>query len=372
MTLEKEILDYLQLINTDGIGPKTFSQLTERFGSAANALSQLPPRYRACDRRFAEQELALAQKLGVHILIDTDSAYPQALRAVADHPPLLYVKGNVEILTQTPALAVVGSRSASINGRKLASKISYDLTNQGVLIVSGMARGIDSAAHKGALFASNNHGATIAVLGTGVDVPYPAENQSLYEQIAAQGCIVSELPLRTTPQAANFPRRNRIISGLSAGVLVIEANLHSGSLITAYTAAEQGREVMAIPGSPLDGRSQGANKLIKDGAFLVEGVDDIIPVLQSAAPRHRVSRPAPCQQELFTSPLDNTPKLDNIPEQAAEKTSIIDYITADGVYIDEIIETANLDSAVVATELLELELEGRIIRQAGSKVALIK
>lgn len=372
MDATEEILDCLQLINTENIGPKTFLQLVSKYGSAAKALQNLPKNYTPCDRDKAEKELRLAQHLGIKILIYTSPDYPQSLLNIPDFPPVLYALGKTEILNHQPCIAIVGSRNASINGRKLASKIAYDLTNENIITVSGMARGIDSSAHKGALYACDKQGATIAVLGTGVDVPYPAENKELYEQIRRQGCIVSEFPIGTTPQANNFPRRNRIISGLSAGVLIVEANLHSGSLITAGTAAEQGREVMAIPGSPLEGRSQGTNKLIKDGATLVESAENIIDILKqshiSSLPPQRVHiSPLP-----ETIPLDNGAKTDNIPQKKKTPSSIIDFLTVDGVDIDEIIEASGLDSATVTAELLYLELEGKITRQPGNKAALIK
>jgi len=370
MASDDEILDYLQLINTENIGPKTFLQLIAKFGSADQALRNLPPRYKLFSRRDAEQELSLAQHLKIKILTSVSPEYPQALLTIPDYPPILYVKGRTDILNNYPGVAIVGSRNASINGRKLSSKIAYDLTEQDVIIISGMARGIDTSAHKGAMYAKNKCGSTIAVLGTGADIPYPDENKELYQQIAAQGCILSELPFGTMPVAGNFPRRNRIISGLSAGVLVTEANLHSGSLITAYTAVEQGREVMAVPGSPLEGRSQGTNKLIKDGAFLVENADDIISVLQhsySPVPHKKI---IPEQSDLLTIPLDNETKIDNIPQK--KTSAVIDFITVDGVLVDEIIETSGLDSATVNAELLYLELEGKISRQSGNKVALIK
>lgn len=370
MANKEEILDYLQLINTNGIGPKTFHQLSEKYGSVHQAIKNLPSKYNLWNRDLAQKEFDLANHLGVKIIISNSSEYPQALLNIPDYPPVLYAKGNYTLLNSTMSLAIVGSRNASINGRKLASKIAYDLTNQGVLIVSGMARGIDSSSHKGALYACNQQGGTIAVLGTGVDIPYPDENKELYEQICRQGCVISEFPLNTKPQANNFPRRNRIISGLSNGVLVVEANLHSGSLITAYTAAEQNREVMAVPGSPLDGRSQGTNKLIKDGAYLVENAEDIINILQTNSLAQTTQHKLSPQPDLLTTPLDNDIKIDNIPQQ--KTSSVMDYLTHEGVDIDEIIQASGLDSAVVNAELLYLELEGKISRQPGNKVALIK
>jgi len=372
MATEKEILDYLQLINTENIGAKTFSQLINKYGSAERALAELPSRYKPYSRTKAQEELSLAKHLGIHVLISTDKSYPQSLLNIVDYPPVLYAKGDISLLNNNICIAIVGSRNASINGRKLASKIAYDLSSQGIIIVSGMARGIDASAHKGAMHALNQQGPTIAVLGTGVDVPYPIENEDIYQQISQQGCIISEFPINTSPLASNFPRRNRIISGLSNGILVAEANLHSGSLITAYTAVEQGREIMALPGSPIDNRSQGANKLIKDGAYLVENAEDIISIIQNTHIHRNIKITTPVQNDLFTKPLDNEVKIDNIPQQKTKKSQIIDFLTVDGVYVDEIIQESGLDSAIVTTELLELELEGIIYRLPGNKVALIK
>ncbi|MBQ8465038.1 MAG: DNA-processing protein DprA [Alphaproteobacteria bacterium] len=374
MDLKEEILDYIQLINTENIGPKKFLQFVNEFGSAKQALQNLPPRYKAADRKFAVQEMSLANHLGIKILISTMPEYPQALLNIPDYPPVLYALGHYEILNMPSVCAIVGSRNASVNGRKLASKLAYELTNQNILVVSGMARGIDTSAHKGALYAQEQTGPTVAVLGTGIDIAYPAENTDLYQQIAQNGCLISEFSIGTKPQANNFPRRNRIISGLSNGIVVIEANSHSGSLITAYTAAEQGREVMAIPGSPLDGRSGGTNKLIKEGAALVENAEDIIAILQNSHISKPQFQPVRAQKDndLFTTPLDNKTKIDNIPEQKNSTAGIINYVTPEGVDIDEIIEATGLDSATVNAELLYLEIDGRISRQSGNKVALIK
>lgn len=242
------------------------------------------------------------------------------------------------------------------------------------MIVSGMARGIDTAAHKGAMFALNRTGSTVAVLGTGIDIAYPAENQKLCEQIAGQGAVISEFPLGTEPSAGNFPRRNRIVSALTDGTLVVEASLHSGSLITARLALEQGRDVFAVPGFPTDERSAGPNKLIKDGAFLVENAEDILNVLSADARRKIPRTPRPVQTDLFVKPLDKESKTADIPDTASpdRETDILSLLTPAGVYVDELIRVSGLDSAAVSLRLLELEMEGRIERQVGNKVALIK
>lgn len=254
---DTEILARLRLINTDGIGPVTFYKLLKTCRSAENALRSLPPKFHPAPLAAAEREISLARAKGIKILAFDNPEYPQKLRELEDAPPFLYVKGRTDILNRSPAVSVVGARNASINGRKLASRIAYDLTGAGVLIVSGMARGIDAASHKGAMYALEQNGPTVAVLGTGADIVYPAENFSLYEQIAAQGAVISEFPLGTEAQSGNFPRRNRIVSALADAVLVVEAGIHSGSLITARLALEQGRDVFAVPGSPVEARAAG-------------------------------------------------------------------------------------------------------------------
>lgn len=326
MAAENKILDYIQLINSANIGPVTFYKLLRQYGSAEAA------------------------------------------------PPIIYVRGQINCLRQPLSLSIVGARNASLNGRKLASQISCELTSQGIMIVSGMARGIDTAAHKGAMFALNRSGSTVAVLGTGIDIAYPAENQKLCEQIAGQGAVISEFPLGTEPSAGNFPRRNRIVSALTDGTLVVEASLHSGSLITARLALEQGRDVFAVPGFPTDERSAGPNKLIKDGAFLVENAEDILNVLSADARRKIPQTPRPVQTDLFVKPLDKESKTADIPDTASpdRETDILSLLTPAGVYVDELIRVSGLDSAAVSLRLLELEMEGRIERQVGNKVALIK
>ena len=376
MASTQEIIDFIRLINTENIGPITFYKLLQKYKSVSSALKHLPQRFTPYPSTLAQKELELAHKLGIHILTFADDAYPQRLRHIADAPPILYVKGNPECLNPEKSLAIAGARNASLPGRKLASQIAFDLSNAGVMVVSGLARGIDTSAHKGALYANNQTGATIAVLGTGVDVIYPKENTATYELIAAQGAIVSEFPLGTQPSAANFPRRNRIISGLSDGTLIIEATLHSGSLITAGFALEQGREVYALPGSPNDARSHGPNKLIKEGATLIETAQDILETLTS----HDFKRATPKvkQGDLFAKPLDKEVKIANIPDtqspllSSSRQTDILQYLTPEGVGIDEIIRISGLDSSTLSLQLLELELDGKIEYLAGNKVALIK
>lgn len=375
---DEEIIDWIQLINSENVGPITFYKLLQQYKSAKSALSNLPPKCKLFPRSEAKKEVELAKSKGIQILTINDSQYPENLKQIEDAPPVLYVKGNPEILNHPVSISIVGARNASINGRKLASKIAYDLTNNDVVVISGMARGIDSAAHKGAMHALNQQGPTIAVLGTGVDVIYPSENKDLYAQITTQGVVISEFALGTEPQANNFPRRNRIVSALSSGTLVVEATLHSGSLITSRLALEQGKDIFAIPGSPNDDRSQGPNQLIKDGAILVENANDIINIL-SVNNNHQIKSytnkyKENLKENLFDKPIDKPLKTDNIlnTENMLAKRPIIEYLSTTGVYVDEIIRDSGLDSASVSMELLELEMSGIIERQVGNKVALIK
>lgn len=374
MAAENKILDYIQLINSANIGPVTFYKLLRQYGSAEAALAALPAGRRTFSRSAAQKEFELARRQNIRLLAFDDPEYPENLRAAEDAPPVIYVRGQINCLRQPLSLSIVGARNASLNGRKLASQISCELTSQGIMIVSGMARGIDTAAHKGAMFALNRSGSTVAVLGTGIDIAYPAENQKLCEQIAGQGAVISEFPLGTEPSAGNFPRRNRIVSALTDGTLVVEASLHSGSLITARLALEQGRDVFAVPGFPTDERSAGPNKLIKDGAFLVENAEDILNVLSADARRKIPQTPRPVQTNLFVKPLDKESKTADIPDTASpdRETDILSLLTPAGVYVDELIRVSGLDSAAVSLRLLELEMEGRIERQVGNKVALIK
>ena len=366
---KEEIIDVIQLINSENVGPITFYKLIDMYGSVRLALDNLHKHKKIIpfSRKKAENEFMRAQSMGVKLICFSDELYPDNLKSLDDAPPILYVLGNERLLQHSFALSIVGARNASINGRKTASRIAFDLTNNNVLIVSGMASGIDSAAHKGALYAKEQYGTTIAVLGTGIDVIYPQQNKALYEQIISQGLIISEFPLGTQPQAANFPRRNRIVAALGLGTLVVEATLHSGSLITAKMALEQGRDIFAIPGSPNEARAAGPNKLIKDGAILVENADDILEYL-SAANQKTINRIPKASKKVQNSLFETPEKKEIINSES----SILDYLNHDGVYVDEIIRESGLSASEVAAALLDLELDGRIERICGNKVALIK
>lgn len=369
---EDKLIDWIQLINTDGIGPVRFYKLLEQYGTAAEGLKALALKQALFSRKSAEYELEKAARLQVKIIAKGDENYPENFNQLNDAPPVIYVRGRTDILNYPAMISIVGARNASVNGRKIASKIAYDLTESEIIVVSGMARGIDAAAHKGALFAKKEHGTTIAVLGTGVDVAYPKENQGLYEQICAQGAVVSEFALGTQPQAANFPRRNRLVSALSAGTLVVEASLNSGSLITARMALEQGKDIFAVPGSPLEGRSAGCNQLIRDGAYLTESAEDILNTL--AFTQNRQIK-AFAEVDLFANPLDKEQKSDNIPLQtekadAVSDLPLTDLIPATGIEIDELIRLAGQDTARTMMQITELELEGIVERSGGSTLFL--
>ena len=369
---EDKLIDWIQLINTDGIGPVRFYKLLEQYGTAAESLKALVAKQALFSRKSAEYELEKAARLQVKIIAKGDENYPENFNQLNDAPPVIYIRGRTDILNYPAMISIVGARNASVNGRKIASKIAYDLTESEIIVVSGMARGIDAAAHKGALFAKKEHGTTIAVLGAGVDVAYPKENQGLYEQICAQGAIISEFALGTQPQAANFPRRNRLVSALSAGTLVVEASLNSGSLITARMALEQGKDIFAVPGSPLEGRSAGCNQLIRDGAYLTESAEDILNTL--AFTQNRQIK-AFAEVDLFANPLDKEQKSDNIPLQtekadAVSDLPLTDLIPATGIEIDELIRLAGQDTARTMMQITELELEGIVERSGGSTLFL--
>lgn len=299
-----------------------------------------------------ERELALAREKGVSLVTVEDASYPRLLLDIYDRPPLLYVKGN--LVEDEATIAVVGSRAATTYGKFLTERLCRELAQYGFTIVSGMARGIDAAAHRGALSAN---GRTIAVLGCGIDVYYPLENKKLYDEIAANGAVVTEYPFGTQPHAANFPMRNRIISGLSLGVVVVEATDKSGSLITARTALEQGREVFAVPGAVDSPGSKGTHRLIKEGAKLVEGIDDIVEELQ---PHLRKTSPTPQRPEQ----ADVRRRVDEKPLGERERT-ILNLLSEGAVDVDTLIDKTGLDTNEVLTILLGLELGGYVEQKPG-------
>jgi DNA processing protein len=370
-----ERLDWLRLIRTENVGPVTFYQLLHRFGSAGAALEALPSlanrggrhaRLALFPRAAAEREIAALDKAGATILAWGEPHYPAALAAIDDAPPLLAVRGDPTLLNR-PAIAVVGARNASANGRRLARELAGELGRHGYLVASGLARGIDAAAHLGALASG-----TVAVLAGGVDIVYPPENQELYEALVERGAVVAEPAFGTVPQARHFPRRNRIISGLSLGILVVEAAARSGSLITARFALDQGREVFAVPGSPLDPRCRGTNDLIRRGATLTESVEDIVQQLPPLLPS--VAHRPPTLSELPAWP---GPSAVEVPAQTlgeprdSARAQITERLGPAPVAVDELVRQCHLSPAMVVTILLELELAGRLERHPGNQVSLL-
>lgn len=349
----------------------TFYALLRRFGSAAAALDALPRLSRpviAMSRREAAAELAAIERLGGRVVCWGEPLYPSALAAVEDAPPVLTVLGHAEMLL-APMVAVVGARNASANGRRLAHELAAGLGDSGIVVVSGLARGIDAAAHLGAL-----EKGSVAVVAGGVDIVYPEENRDLHNALARDGAILAELPLGTEPQARHFPRRNRIISGLALGIVVVEAAAKSGSLITARYALEQGREVFAVPGSPLDPRSRGTNDLLRNGATLTETAADILdqlgPLLQGRLPAPQIVPAQPRLPLRQIAPREAMPAAGAAVSEDSALDLIIEKLSPTPVAVDELVRQCQLSAAAVATLLLELELAGRVERHPGNLVSL--
>jgi len=363
----------LRLARTPGIGPGQLARLMARHGSATTALGALeelgPGTVRLADPAKVEAEIAATLDAGARFLARGDPDYPEALAAAEQAPWVLTVKGDPALLGDR-LVGMVGARNASAGGRKLAREIAAGLAGEGVGVVSGLARGIDTAAHEGAI----GHGVTVAVVATGIDVVYPAENAELAAAIAASGVIVTERPFGAKPQASQFPRRNRLISGLAQGVLVVEAAPRSGSLITARFAADQGREVMAVPGSPLDERHRGTNRLLREGAHLVESAADVLAVLApfavasakaAAPPRAATPRPQP-KRETFPPPASAT-----APTAGELEAEIRARLALEPVPVDELIRQCHASPAQVQNALMDLELAGEVERHSGNRVSLV-
>ena len=339
----QERLDWLRLARTETVGPVTFYALLRRFGSARASLQALPRLSRpvvAMSLRDVEAELTALARLGARLVCWGEPDYPAALATVEDAPPVLTVLGNPALL-QMPIVAVVGARNASANGRRIASELSTGLGEAGIVVGSGMARGIDAAAHLGALDSGS-----VAVVAGGADIVYPEENRGLYDALVERGAVVAELPLGTEPQARHFPRRNRIISGMARGVVVVEAAAKSGSLITARFALEQGRDVMAVPGSILGGRNRGSHALLKDGAKVVETADDILEELGWARPGE---------------PL-------KISGNSFGQDDLLAKLTPGEAYgVDELSATVGLTGSSLLSRLTEWEMDGRLVKTAGGR-----
>jgi len=364
---DEERLDWLRLIRSENVGPVTFYNLLRYYGSARAALQRLPElarrggrkrTVRLCSAAAAEHEMKALAKAGARLVAVGEPDYPRPLAAIDDAPPLIAMRGDPRMAGRR-CVALVGARNASANGRRLAAQLAGALGEAGLVVVSGLARGIDAAAHEAALGTG-----TVAVVAGGVDVVYPRETAGLHDEIAARGAILAEQPVGTEPQGRHFPRRNRIISGLSLGTVVVEAAPRSGSLITARMALEQGREVFAVPGSPLDPRSRGANNLIREGATLTESVDDILRVIEpQMAARRAHAAPA------MTAPAAPSEATADADETA--RAAVLELLSPEPAAVDELIRGCHMTAPVIATVLLELELAGRIERHPGNRVSLI-
>ncbi|MBX3570867.1 MAG: DNA-processing protein DprA [Mesorhizobium sp.] len=362
---DRQRLNWLRLIRTDNIGPATFRDLINRFGSAETAIEMLPelarqgggirlPRVPSVAE--AEAEAEQARKAGARFVAIGEPDYPAMLRRVENPPPLIAVKGNADVFV-LPPVAIVGARNASLAGIRFARMLASDLGREGFAIVSGLARGIDTAAHEGSLSTGG-----IAVLAGGLDRPYPPENADLMETLTANGAAVSEMPFGWEPRARDFPRRNRIIAGLSLGLVVVEAALRSGSLISARMAGDLGRLVFAVPGSPLDPRAAGTNGLLKDGATLVTEARDVIEAISP-----QIGRPAG-EPDTFEEPPDFTA---TPPPGDSDRERVIEALGPVPTGVDEIIRHTGLHPAQVFMILLELDLAGRLERHAGGQVSLL-
>lgn len=360
MLAQEEAFARIRLLRSLNVGPVSYRQLLRRFGSALTALEALPDlagrggaQYRAAPEDRVVKEIAAVRASGARYLFHDGADYPALLAELDSAPPILTCRGDAKLAAR-PCVAIVGARNASAAAVKLARQFASDLAEAGIIVVSGLARGIDGAAHRAAL-----GGGTIGVIASGIDIAYPPEHLDLQEEVATRGLLLAEQPPGTEPLARHFPSRNRIIAGLAAGTVVVEAAPKSGSLITARLAGEAGREVMAVPGSPLEPRSQGCNQLIRDGAVLVQSAAEVIELVSSfdGTPRSAFRESA--------SGFDAMP--DDLGEAPADVTTLL---TTAPVAVDELIRQSGESPAAVQLALLELELAGRLVRHAAGRVSL--
>lgn len=374
MLSEQQKKEWMQLAFSENVGPITFHSLLGFFGTPKEALAHVDEfarrggrtrEIKIADERQVDEQLRLAEEFDTQIIVSGEKDYPRLLKKTTDMPPVLFARGHF-VLTQKNAVALVGTRNASLNGRSFARRLALDLAQKDYVVVSGMAKGIDTAAHEGALGADIGMGGTIAVVGTPLNEVYPAENDALFKQICERGCVLSELPFGSPTSPQNFPRRNRIISGLSKGVCVIEAQGKSGSLITARLAKEQERLLFAVPGFPLDARSEGPNKLIKQGATLVENATDILYELEDLTNQHRFNEPDAFDEAIMPS----YPSVSDNELDKARKI-ITDSLSSQPTGVDELIRGTELTAQIVSIILVELELAGRIERHPGGRVSLL-
>lgn len=360
----QEKLDWIRLIRSENIGPRTFINLLDIYGSASEALKKIPQMslrggrskpIKVCSLDSAKKEVELCKKYGARVIALCENEYPKILRNIPDPPPVITVLGDVNIFKKK-SISLVGSRNASANSCKIVSELARDIGKGGFNTVSGLARGIDACVHKSSIDTG-----TIAVIAGGINNIYPQENRSLYAEIPKKGIIISEMPFNTIPKPHYFPRRNRIISGLSLATIVIEARLNSGSLITASYALDQGRDVFAVPGSPADPRSKGSNSLIKKGAYVVETFQDILDVLSGIG---SLKENTGFDFETLKIVVDDNVDLSDARSEVISKLGINPTLT------DDIIRYTGLSASIVITILLELELAEKVDRIEGNKFSL--
>lgn len=355
--------DWLRLIQSENVGPVAFRQLINRYGGASEAIAALPDLsmrggmsrpLRVYPAEKAEEHLERARALGAQFVVPGEDGYPPLLREIDGAPPILCIKGDVNIASRG-CIAIVGARNASAAGRRFARQLAVDLGQADYVVASGLARGIDTAAHEAAI-----ERGTAAVIAGGIDYVYPSENAALMAAIGERGLLITEMLPGMVPRAEHFPRRNRIISGMSLAVIVVEAAMRSGSLITARLGAEQGREVFAVPGSPLDPRTEGTNRLIRDGATLLMGAQDVIDALAQQSPRP--------SRDLFLESDVEQEQPDEVSSD--ERKRIVALLSPSPVDIDDLIRESGASPAAVVGVLLELELAGKIMRHGAQKVSL--
>ncbi len=367
-TYTQETLDILKLARSENVGHRTFFALIKLFGNAKSALENIEEfslrggrskPIKIYTQASVESELQMLAKNKAHLIAYNSANYSYLLSQINDYPPILSYKGNIKLLSDPNCIAIVGSRNASINGRSFTSNIAKKMIEMGYNIVSGLARGIDTAAHLVDI------SKTIAVIAGGIDNIYPQENHRLYQKIAEEGLIIAELPVGTSPLAQHFPQRNRIISGLSLATIVVEANLKSGSLITAKFALEQNREVFAVPGFPLDPRAQGTNKLIKQGAHLLESYEDIVDNL----PNYNSLK-----QSIYDSSNDNFKTIESKELHKTDNSmrqEIMALLSVTPIGLEDLLKATDFSMQIIYIILLELELAGKIIRHSGNRFSLI-
>ncbi len=357
-----DLVARLRLVRSSGIGPVTFRQLLARFGGAEQALAAVPDLAQRGGGRApalfseaaAKSEIARVEAIGARYLSLGQGLYPRALAELSDAPPVVTVMGDLSLL-ERPLVAIVGARNASAAACRFARGLAHDLGREGVVVVSGLARGIDSAAHDGAMDSG-----TIGVVAGGIDIFYPPENENRQRTMGERGLVVAEMPPGTEPRARHFPYRNRIIAGLAQATVVVEAAPRSGSLITARLAGEQGREVMAVPGSPLDQRAQGCNQLIRDGATLIQNAADVMEGLRTMT--GKLASP--------TYPFDHGGDAMPVEPPDAVRDRVIELLGPSPAPVDEIVRLSGTAPGEVQLVLLELDLAGRLERHAGGRVSL--